>query len=125
MKSDSIKEFVRLHRSLLAEREELTARLKEVTEALGAFGVVSEQPTKNNAPRTPKAAGKRAKNTLSLKEAVLEVVKGKAMTKEEVLKAVEGIGYQFRTSNPLNSIGTVLYGKKPKFKNNDGRFSLG
>jgi hypothetical protein len=30
----------------------------------------------------------------------------------------------FTASNPLNSIGTVLYGKKLKFKNTDGKFSL-
>jgi hypothetical protein len=52
------------------------------------------------------------------------VIEGKAMTKHEILDAVLGAGYQFSTDDPLNSLGVILYGKKPKFKNDIGRFSL-
>jgi hypothetical protein len=34
------------------------------------------------------------------------------------------MGYQFSTDDPLNSLGVILYGKNPKFKNEGGRFSL-
>jgi hypothetical protein len=40
-----------------------------------------------------------------------------------VLAAVQKLGYQFTTANPLNSVKTVLYGKKPKLSNKDGKFS--
>jgi len=76
----------------------------------------------------PKAASvkprKRVKNEHSLKEAILKVVTGKALTKEQILEAVQKIGYQFRTKNPANSMNVVLYGKKPKFKRQDGKFSV-
>jgi hypothetical protein len=66
----------------------------------------------------------RVTNVLSLKEAILQAIQGKSLTKEEVHAAVSALGYTFKTSNPLNSIGTVLYGKKPRFKNDGGKFSL-
>ena len=61
---------------------------------------------------------------MSLKEAVLKVIEGKALTKNEVLDAVFALGYQFTTDDPLNSLGVILYGKLPKFKNDHGKFSL-
>jgi hypothetical protein len=45
------------------------------------------------------------------------------LTKEEILEGVKNLGYRFSTSNPLNSLGVILYGKKPKFRNDSGRFS--
>lgn len=126
MQSDSITQFIRLRRALETERETLTARLREVTEALAGFQGATPVAAPAKRVGRPPAAARPAKvsNTLSLKEAVLSVTKGKSLTKEEVLAAVEKIGYQFRTSNPLNSIGTVLYGKDPKFNNVRGKFSL-
>lgn len=124
MQRDTITQYLRLRRALEAEREQLTARLSEVSTALAGFqGEAAPSVRVKRAGRPP---GRRAKveNTLSLKEAVLAVIKGKALTKEEVLAAIQKLGYQFRTSNPLNSIGTVLYGKQPKFKNAGGKFSL-
>jgi hypothetical protein len=61
---------------------------------------------------------------LSLKEAVLKAIDGKSLSKHEVLDAVLRSGYQFSTDDPLNSLGVILYGKSPKFKNNAGQFSL-
>ena len=49
---------------------------------------------------------------------------GKSMTKHQVLEVVLALGYQFITEDPLNSLGVILYGKSPKFKNDRGRFSL-
>jgi hypothetical protein len=66
----------------------------------------------------------RPRNEISLKEAVLKVIEGKSLTKHEILDAVIAKGYQFATDDPLNSLGVILYGKKPKFKNIKGRFSL-
>jgi len=45
------------------------------------------------------------------------------MTKEEILEGVQQLGYTFSTTNPLNSLGVILYGKNPRFKNENGRFS--
>jgi hypothetical protein len=126
MKRDSLSHFIKLRHALETERDQLAARLQEVTAALGTADSgdsASIAPARKGSPRKPRVA--RVSNTASLKEAILAAIKGKALTKEEVLAGVEGSGYQFRTKNPLNSIGTVLYGKKPKFRNEGGRFSVG
>jgi hypothetical protein len=122
MKHASIKQFVKLRQQLEAERADIVSRLKQVEAALGSFQV---EPSPK-AIKTPKVKSprKRAKNELSLKESVLKAVSGKALTKEQILDGVQKIGYKFSTKNPVNSLSVVLYGKKPKFKNQDGKFSV-
>jgi hypothetical protein len=120
MKStDALKEYVTLRDSIFAEREKLIIRLREMDEALGTMGLRGKDAYYG--PRTPTG---RVRNELSLKEAVLKVIEGKALTKHEVLDAVLSLGYQFSTDDPLNSLGVILYGKNPKFKNDNGKFSL-
>lgn len=120
MPKDSLKAFAILRSNLLAEREHLGARLQAINAALGAepalVVVKAAKPVK-----VKKAT--RAKNELSLKEAVVKVTSGKALTKEEIFEAVKKLGYKFTTAKPLASINVVLYGKKPKFKNQDGKFT--
>ncbi len=114
-----MKDFASLRRSLLAERDRLDARLRAINAVLGDEPASAVQAAK---PGKVKRST-RAKNDLSLKEAVVKVTTGKALTKEEILESVKKLGYTFTTSKPLNSIKVVLYGKKPKFKNSDGKFS--
>ena len=45
------------------------------------------------------------------------------MTKEEILKAVQQAGYRFTTKTPMKSLNPVLYGKKPRFNRQNGKFS--
>lgn len=116
---DALKQYVSLRDAIFAEREQLITRLREMDEALGAMGLRGKDSYYG--PRTPTG---RVRNELSLKDAVLKVIDGKSMTKHEVLDAVLALGYQFSTDDPLNSLGVILYGKKPKFKNNGGKFSL-
>ena len=63
-------------------------------------------------------------NKLSLKEAVIESISKAPLSKEDILAAVKKLGYRFSSKNPVNSLNALLYGKKPKFKNADGMFSL-
>lgn len=119
MKSDALKQYVSLRDSIFAEREQLIARLREIDEALGAMGLRGRDTYYG--PRTPTG---RVRNEMSLKEAVLKVVEDKALSKHEILDAVLRMGYQFSTDDPLNSLGVILYGKNPKFKNDGGKFSL-
>ena len=121
MKYASIKQFVKLRQQLETERNAIISRLTEVEAALGSFQAATALPAAK-APKV-KAVRKRAKNELSLKEAILKVTTGKALTKQEILDAVQKLGYQFSTKNPVNSLSVVLYGKKPKFKNQGGKFS--
>ena len=116
MQRDMLKQFVALRESLLAEQAALEERLAQIKAAL--VGEIDDIPTASG-PR----GRRRAKNTLSLKEAVLQATTGSPVTKEEILQAVQKLGYAFNTTTPMNSINVVLYGKKPKFKNEDGKFS--
>jgi hypothetical protein len=117
--SDPLRQYASLRDAIIAEREQLIARLRAIDEALGAAGVRGKEGYFG-----ARGNGSRARNELSLKEAVLKVIEGKSMTKHEILDAVVGLGYQFSTDDPLNSLGVILYGRKPKFKNDHGRFSL-
>jgi hypothetical protein len=119
MKSDALKQYVSLRDSIFSEREQLITRLREIDEALGAMGLRGRDSYYG--PRTPTG---RVRNEMSLKDAVLKVVDGKELSKHEILDAVLRMGYQFSTDDPLNSLGVILYGKSPKFKNNNGKFSL-
>lgn len=128
MRSDSLKQFVRLRQELSQERGRLEERLRQISEALGEMPLPSLLPIQGataSAPSQPTRRGKRGSGGgQSLREHVLAVLQSGAMTKEEVLSAVQKRGYKFSTSNPLNSLGVILYGKNPKFNRADGKFSL-
>lgn len=74
------------------------------------------------APTKRGRGGRRLRNALSLKDAILKVTHSAAKTKEEILTDVQKLGYRFTTSNPLASINAVLYAKH-QFRNVKGRFS--
>ena len=128
MRNNSLQQFVRLRQQLTQERGQLEERLRQISEALGEMPLHSLSPAQGataSAPAQPSRRGKRGSGGgQSLREHVLAVLQNGAMTKEEVLAAVQKRGYKFSTSNPLNSLGVILYGKNPKFNRADGRFSL-
>jgi hypothetical protein len=128
MKNFDLKKFVALKSALYEERNRIQRRLQEIQMALGDGRDFSQHELKEDAParNAPRRTGRRGKrtNALSLKKAVLQVLQDKAMSKKDILEAVGKLGYKFGTSNPMNSLGVILYGKNPKFKNTDGKFSL-
>jgi hypothetical protein len=139
MKIDKLKQYVSLREQLLRDKAELESRLAEINKALGA--VSSSTPAAPaSAPavkrgRKPAAAaaaapvakaakagaGKRAKNTVSLREAVLAATKAKPLARQEILTAVQAAGYKFAAKDPLNSLSTLLYTDKG-IKNYGGKF---
>jgi hypothetical protein len=130
MKLDSLKKFVSLRESLQKEKAVLEQRLAEINAALGvdASSVAAPSPAarkkkaKGAATKAPRAKGARGGNTMSLRDAVLKATSEKPLTKQEILKAVDKLGYKFNTKNPLASVNVVLYSKK-QFKQVDGKFS--
>jgi hypothetical protein len=96
----------------------LRARLRQIDEALG------EMPG-NRRAQIQTGPGRRPSGGISLKNLVIEVLSSGPKTKEEVLEQVQRRGYKFFTTNPLNSLGVILYGKNPKFNRVEGRFSVG
>jgi hypothetical protein len=97
---DPLKEYVALRDEILAEREQLIVRLREMDEALGAMGLRGRISYYGR--KTPTG---RARNETSLKDAVLKVIERKSMTKHEILDSVIASGYQFSTDDPMNSFG--------------------
>lgn len=125
MKSTAIKQFIKLRNQITSERARITARLKEVEAALGVFQVTVAPTKVTGKKRGPKPGSKRkVSNELSLKEAIVKAIGSKQMTREQILEGVLATGYRFRTSNPLNSLNVILYGKKPKFSRKDGKFGV-
>jgi hypothetical protein len=132
MRIDSLQQFVKLRRELIQERDQVSRRLAQINEALGEMPLPSEAPaqgvSRQSSGRAPQqraaASGGAGGGGRSLRELVIEVLGEGAKTKEEVLSEVQSRGYKFQTSNPLNSLGVILYGKNPKFNRADGRFSL-
>lgn len=117
MSRDPLKDYTTIRWALENERSRLMDRLQQIDAALNADGGAT--------PRVSRRASKpRAENTMSLREAVVKVVTKNPLTKDEILKAVQGLGYQFSAKDPIASLNTLLYNKKHKFKNQDGRFSI-
>jgi hypothetical protein len=131
MRIDSLQQFVKLRRELIQERDQVARRLAQINGALGELPAPSESAAQGasagqsaaRAPQ-PRAAAPQSGGGRSLRELVLEVLRGGPKTKEEVLDEVQQRGYKFQTNNPLNSLGVILYGKNPKFNRVEGRFSL-
>ncbi len=123
MTSD-IKKYISLRDSLIQEKTRLENRLREINSALGQ-GQESERGPSTSVARVVTASrGRRGvRSGLSLREAVLQATAKGPLTKEQILDSVKKLGYRFSTNNPLNSLGVILYGKNPKFKNDAGRFS--
>jgi hypothetical protein len=126
--SNDIKRYIDLRNSLLKEKATLENRLRQINSALGESGSISQPAQTTTTSSIPTSSsrrrgGRRPSGGLSLRDAVLQVTSRGPLTKEEILSAVKQLGYKFSTNNPLNSLGVILYGKAPKFKNDGGRFS--
>jgi hypothetical protein len=138
MKIDKLKQYVSLREQLLRDKVELESRLAEINKALGSVtpsapAVVATAPAAKRgrkpaavpaaAPASPavKRGGKRAKNTVSLRDAVLAATKAKPLARQEILTAVQAAGYKFAAKDPLNSLSTLLYTDKG-IKNYGGKF---
>ena len=128
MKID-IRRYLTLRDSLITEKSQLENRLREINQALGDRGTApagrtTSTPGARPAERKPAFRGGRRKGGgISLREAVLQATSSGPLTKEQILDRVKSLGYRFSTNNPLNSLGVILYGKNPKFRNEAGRFS--
>ena len=124
MKRDPLKEFVSLRTSLIKRKEVLESELSQINQALAIEPVVIIRP-KAVAPAAAASPSsvkrKRAKNEMSLKEAVLAATKSKPLSKSEILVAVEKSGYVFSAKSPMSSLNTLVYSDK-SFKNVDGKF---
>lgn len=123
MSKNPLKEFVALRESLLKRQTELLVELTEINAALGSTQIIESRPAVAKALKAPAVvrSGKRAKNAMSLKDAVMTATKAGPLPKADILTAVGKLGYQFTAKSPLNSLNTFLYTSKA-IKNYDGKF---
>ena len=126
MRSNNLQQFVKLRRELTEERATLQSRLQQINEALGEMPLPSLSPIQGatGKPQSARRGRKSVGGGQSLRDHVLAALQGGALTKEEVLAAVQKRGYKFSTKNPLNSLGVILYGKKPRLNRANGKFSI-
>jgi len=89
----------------------------------------AKKPTKKAAKKATKKAARKAparkaKNKRSLKDIVLNVSKGKALTAAQILEAAKKAGHKFSGKNPMNSLRVMLYTNKKAFKQpSKGKFT--
>lgn len=125
MSIDIVKQYVQLRNQLVEEKTRLETRLGQINRVLGGeIPIPAKTESGPTTERTDRASGRRRiKNPMSLRKAIVQVTAANPLTKEEILDAVEKLGYQFGTDKPILSINPILYGKNPKFKRNGGKFS--
>jgi hypothetical protein len=116
MKMDALKQYQTIREGLLNEKRELETRLSALTQALGQ----NSRPTRSISDVS--STGPRTSS--SLKSLVFEVLAHGALSKEDLLAKIQERGYKFQTRDPLNSLGTILYGKNPRFTREGDRFGL-
>jgi hypothetical protein len=80
-------------------------------------------PTEPGRRKEPPAT--RPANKLKLRDAISKVSGKKPLSVREIVEAVQKLGYQFQSSNPVNSVGAFLYGPSGKkhFKRMNGKFA--
>ena len=137
MKLTDVDQYVAMRASLAQEKATLEARLAAINRALDG-GTEPAAPTPGPKPGPtpglkpglkpgPKPGarrGPRAKNSMTMKEAMVQALAGKSLGRKDLLEAVKKLGYKFSAKDALSSISTVLYTDK-SFKNTDGKFSVG
>lgn len=119
MRLTDVDKYLALRESLTKEKAALEARLAAINRALTGPAPAAAV----RAGRKPGLRRKRAKNELSLKEAVAKALAGKSLSRTDLLQAVMKLGYTFTAKKPLNSLSTLLYSDR-SIKNNGGKFSI-
>ncbi len=125
MKRDTLKTFVELRSQLQKDKTAIERRLKEIIRALGNNNDVPATRVRplTQRGRKQKREGQTA-NSLSRRETVVRALSKRPLTRQEILVAVQKLGYRFSGKDPMNSLGALLYAKNSGFKNENGRFSL-
>ena len=123
MRLTDVDKYLALRESLTKEKAALEARLAAINRALTGPAPAAAVRAGRKPGSKPGSRRKRAKNELSLKEAVVKALAGKSLSRTELLQAVMKLGYTFTAKKPLNSLSTLLYSDR-SIKNNGGKFSI-
>ena len=100
-----------------------TAAKRKTVKKKTAKKAVKKAPRKA-VKKAAKKATKKAKNKRSLKDVVLQVTKGEALTAAQILEAVKEAGHKFGGKKPINGLRVMLYNNKKAFKQpSKGKFT--
>ena len=117
--NDKLQQYLASLKELHAEKARLEARLEQINAALAD----TPGATTGRRGRRVGRRGRARRNGLSLREAVVQVTRSRALSKPEILQAIQRIGYKFATKDPMNSLNAMLYAPANRFRNQNGRFA--
>ena len=117
--NDKLQQYLASLKALHTEKARLEARLEQINAAL------ADTPGAATGRRGRRVGrrGRARRNGLSLREAVVQVTRSRALSKPEILQAIQRIGYKFATKDPMNSLNAMLYAPANRFRNQNGRFA--
>ena len=112
---EKLKSFLEKRDSLLQTRAKILEKIREIDQLLGSGGNL---PVLEIGQRR-----RRPKNEINLRDAIGKALADGPKDRNQILEAVQAMGYKFSTNNPLNSLSAALYTNKQFAK--DGQiFSL-
>jgi hypothetical protein len=120
--NDRLQRYLASLDELRTEKAELESRLEKINEAL-AGSPAARRGGRGRGVGKRAGGGRRRRNGLSLRAAVVQATKSRPLAKTEILEAVRKLGYKFATKDPMNSLNAMLYAPANKFRNQDGKFS--
>lgn len=112
---EKLRAFLEKRDSLLQTRAKILEKIREIDHLLGSGG---NPPVLQIGQRR-----RRPKNDINLKDAIGKALADGPKDRNQILEAVQAMGYKFSTNNPLNSLSAALYTNKQFVK--DGQvFSI-
>jgi hypothetical protein len=99
---------------LLKKRDQLVDQVEAIDAQIDALDVDSIEAPSNG--RAARGAGGRARNSMSLVEAVQQALGDKPMAIPEIVEAVRGVGYTSNSPNFPNMVSQALSREKKLFK---------
>ena len=112
---EKLKSFLEKRDSLLQTRAKILEKIREIDQLLGSGGNL---PVLEIGQRR-----RRPKNEINLRDDIGKALADGPKDRNQILEAVQAMGYKFSTNNPLNSLSAALYTNKQFAK--DGQiFSL-
>jgi len=118
MNTDILQQYVSARNALLDEKAQTESRLQQLNQALTGTPVVQAV-----APKPVEKVPRQTRSPISMRAAVVQVTTGHPMTKPEILAAIQNLGFRSASKKPRRRLDNLLYGKNPRFKRENGRFS--
>ncbi len=126
MRNDPLQQYASARRQLLAEKASLLKRLDTINQALEAGATSPGRRAAARSAGTPTASkSAQPEELLTQREAITRALREHGpLTRQELAKAIQEMGYVSKAKDPLNSMGIVLYAKNTPIQKKDGKFFL-